>query len=206
MKQRVSVAAKWAVKLLLQLLAFVVLSYIVRYMLGGSFKLLIKAGATLPPQLLIQHFLIVSFVGGWLAGVVGLALFRAMFLLPTNVNIASPTGWKNPKAWTWLIPTVALIVGIAGWIGSQSTVLASSGVRFSSFFATFFGNGCDLWSGPQGACSAQIGYTYAWVGTIGYSASVFLPQVRRRVEQEAELEQPHELNSELPLPSGDKLH
>jgi hypothetical protein len=206
MKQQVSVAAKWTGELLLQLLAFVVLSYVVRYMIGGSFKLLIKAGATLSPQLLIQHFLILSFVGGFLAGVVGLALLRAMFLLPTNLNIASPTGWKNPKAWTWLIPTLAIAVGVAGWIGSQSSVLGSSGISFSGFFARFFGNGCDLSSGFQVACSTQIGYTYAWVGTIGYSVSAFLPPFRHQAKQTAELGDPHELNSELPLASGENLH
>lgn len=202
MKQRVSVAAKWTGKLLLHLLACAALSYMVLYMIGGAFKLLVKAGANLPPDLLFEHFLIVKFVGGFLAGVVGLALLRAMFLLPTNLTITTTTGWRDPKAWTWLIPTIVLAVGIAEWMGSQSSVLTSSGFSFSSLFATFFGNGCDLRYGPQGTCSAQIGYTYAWVSTIGYSASAFLPQAHHQIE----LEGPQKHNSELPLPSGEKLH
>jgi len=206
MKQRVRATGIWTGKLLLHLLAYAVLSYIVRYVIGGSFKLSIKAGANVPPQLLFQHFLIVAFIGGLLAGVVGLAVLRAIFLLPSKLNIASTTGWKNPKAWTWLIPTIALAVGVAGWIGSQSSVLASSAVSFSSFFATFFGNACDLRYGPQEACLTQISYTHAWVGTIGYSASAFLPPLRHQVEREAELRHPQELNSELPLASGEKLH
>lgn len=206
MKQRVTVAEKWTGKLLLHLLAYAVLSYYIRYVIGGSFRLLIKAGANFPPQLLFQHFLIVAFTGGFLAGVVGLALLRAMFLLPTNLNFASTTGWRAPKAWTWLVPTIALAVGIDGWIGSQSSILTSSGVSFSSFFATFFGNGCDLRYGLLGACLTQVSYTHAWVGTIGYSASAFLPPLRHQVKRGAEQEHSQEFNSDLSLPSGEKLH
>jgi hypothetical protein len=206
MRKQASVAGEWTGKFLLHLLAYAVLSYTVRYMIGGSFRLLIKAGANLPPQLLFQHFLVVAFVGGLLAGVVGPALLRAMFLLRTNLDIASTAGWKDPKAWTWLVPTIALAIGVAGWIGSQASVLTSSGINFSSFFATFFGNGCDLRYGLLGACLTQVSYTHAWVGTIGYSASAFIPLARQQVEREAELGNPQELNSESSLPSGDKLH
>jgi hypothetical protein len=195
MSRPIAVAAKWTGKLLLHLPVYLVTSYCVRYLIGGTFRLLIKAGANLPPQLLFRHFLILSFVGGWLAGVLGLVLLRAMFLLPIQLNIASATGWKNPKAWTRLLPTIVLATELVSWLGAQRSVLASSGVSFPHF-STFFGDGCDLRYGPTEVCLIQVGYTHAWVGTLGYSASPFLPQGRQSnaSEREARLEHQPELS------------
>jgi hypothetical protein len=198
--------AKWTGKLLLHLPGYMVLSYCCARLIGGAFTLLIKAGATLPPQLLLQHFLVVNFAAGLLAGILGIELFRAMVLLPFRPKMVSVTGWKNPKAWTWIIPTLVLAVEIASWVRAQRSVLASSGVSFSSFFAVFFGDACNLQYGPSEACLTQVSYTHAWLGTLGYSASAFLPQIGqpKDSDQEVKLEQ-SELNPELSSRPGETL-
>ena len=182
MKKQVS-AAKWMGMLLLQIPVYLVTSNLMRSLIGGCYRLLIKADANMPPQLLLQHFLLVSMLDGFLAGVLGVAVFRAIILLPIRIQIASGPGWKRPQAWIWAISTCWLAFGILIWVATNShrSVLATSrGIGFPDAIRVFFGTGCylpaaNLTQSVLGSCMTQLSYTHPWLGTIGYSAAAFIP-------------------------------
>jgi hypothetical protein len=177
--------AKWVGMLLLQVPVYLVTSYAMRSLLGGSYRLLVKAGANLQPNFLLQHFLFVGLIGGFLAGLLGLLTMRAMLLVRvrTRARAANVPAWKKPQAWTWVISTCWLALGIFAWIAANthpSALATSSDLSFSGVISVFFGRGCDL-SGQtfdrsvlQG-CMTQLSYTHPWLGTIGYSAAAFVP-------------------------------
>jgi hypothetical protein len=176
-------AVKWAGKWVLQLPAYFVTSYAVRTLMGSCYRILIRGGANLPPNFLLQHFLWVALVGGFVAGLAGLLLFRAMLLLPMNMNPVSGSVWKRPQAWTWILPTCVLAFGMMAWFGGQThhSVLASSTVTGrASILGAFFGSGCSIPAtihdyGFFNDCMNQITFTHPWLGTLGYSAAAFLP-------------------------------
>jgi hypothetical protein len=178
-----SSTAKWIGMLLLQIPVYLVTSYVMRSLAGGSYNLLIKAGANLPPNLLLQHFLFVAIADGLLAGLLGVLTIRAMLLLPNRIRAVEGPAWKRPQVWTWTISTCWFAFGIFVWIAANahpSVLVTSSGLRLSDFIAAFFGRGCDL-SAPKidlsvvQTCMNQISYTHLWLGTIGYSAAAFVP-------------------------------
>jgi hypothetical protein len=179
MKEQVS-RAKWVGRLLLQVPIYVVTSYVMRELLGGCYRLLIKAHAQIPPNLLFQHFLVVSILGGLLAGLLGIFAIRVMLLLPARFQPANEPAWKRPQAWTWVISTCWLAFGIYIWLPTNRSVLASSSaLGISDAIRVFFGKGCDLsvLSRPVlGSCLTQISYAHPWLGTIGYSAAAFIPE------------------------------
>jgi hypothetical protein len=179
MSQRVS-KAKWVGRLLLQISIYVVTSYVMRELLGGCYTLLIKAHAQIPPNLLLQHFLVVSIFDGLLAGLLGIFAIRVMLLLPARIQPANEPAWKRPQAWTWVISTCWLAFGICVWLPTNRSVLVSStGLSISDTIRVFFGKGCDLsiLSRPAlDACMTQISYAHPWLGTIGYSAAAFIPE------------------------------
>jgi|HubBroStandDraft_5_1064220.scaffolds.fasta_scaffold466691_1 hypothetical protein len=180
---RASKAAKWTGKLLLQVPIYLVTSYLVRQLLGGCYGLLIKAGSVLPPNLLFQHFLIVSLLDGFLAGLLGLLVLRATFLLPFRMQGGNESALKKPQAWTWILFTGWLMLGILKWIAKnthQSVLAASSGVTFSGVIQAFFGSGCqllgtDIHQMIFSDCMNQLNFTHLWLGTIGYSAAALTP-------------------------------
>jgi hypothetical protein len=175
--------AKWVGILALHIPLYLVTSYVMRSLLGGSYGLLVKAGATLPPNLLLQHFLVVGILDGFLAGLIGLLAVRAMMLLPIRLHEARGPAWKRPQAWTWTIATCWFAFGIFVWVAANahpSVLATSSGLRFSDFIAVFFGRGCDLSAqkidlSVVQTCMNQLSYTHLWLGTIGYSAAAFIP-------------------------------
>ena len=182
MTQQVS-KARWFGVLLLQIPLYLITSYVMRSLLGGSYRLLIKAGATLPPNLLLQHFLFVGLIGGFLAGLLGLLAIRIMLLLPTGTQAPNGPAWRRPQAWAWVISTCWFAFGIFVWSvahAQRSVLTTSSSIKFADLIAAFFGRGCDL-SAPKidlsvvQTCMNQISYTHPWLGTIGYSAAAFVP-------------------------------
>lgn len=204
---RVSKAAKWAGKFLLQVPIYLVTSYLVRQLLGSTYHLLIKAGSVLPPNLLLQHFLIVSLLDGFLAGFLGLLVLRATFLLPFRTQGANESPLKNPQTWTWILFSGWFMLGILKLIAEnthQSVLAASSGVTFSGLIGAFFTSGCQL-SGVDvhqivfSDCMNQLNFTHPWLGTIGYSAAALIPSgwVRPLYRQP-------ESNDGLPLTEGAK--
>jgi hypothetical protein len=175
--------AKWIGTLLLHAPVYLVTSYVMRSLVGGSYSLLVKAGANLPPTLVLRHYLFVSILDGFLAGLLGVFTVRAMMLLLTRIRVASGSAWKRPQAWTWVISTCWFAFGILAWAAThtQHSVLATSpGLRFSDPITVFFGSECDLSTVPLSrsafdACMGQLTYTNPWLGTFGYSAAAFIP-------------------------------
>lgn len=180
---RTSEAAKWIGKLLLQVPIYLVASYLVRQLLGSSYRLLIKAGSVLPPNLLLQHFLIVSLLDGFLAGLLGLLVLRATFLLPFRTRGGNESVLKKPQTWTWILFTGWFMLGILKWVAESthhSVLTASSGVTFSGAIEAFFGSGCQLIGADIrqmvfSDCMDQLNFTHPWLGTIGYSAAALVP-------------------------------
>jgi hypothetical protein len=176
-------AVWWAGKWLLQIPIYLVTSYVIRSLIGGLYKFLIKGGANLPPNLLLWHMLWVSIIGGFLAGLIGLIVVRAMLLLPNR--LAGPPlnpAWRRPQAWTWVLPTCWLILGVLVWLkehSHHSALASTSDVNVSDVITAFFGSGCYLAGGDFSAdslrgCMTQLSYTHPWLGTLGYSAAVFV--------------------------------
>ena len=176
-------AAKWVGVWLLQLPLYLATSYLMRELIGNSYRLLIKAGANLRPNFLLQHFLWISLIGGFLAGLIGLQLLRAaLLILPPRTSPVTNAPWRRPQAWTWVIPTLCLAYGVSAWFGDHTrySVLGSLGGTRPDVFAAFFGDGCHLASSNVGIsiiiyCMPQITFTHPWLGTIGYSAAAFVP-------------------------------
>ena len=198
--------AKWIGMLLIHLLLYLVTSYVMRSLLGGGYRLLIKAGANLPSNLLLQHFLVVGLVDGFLAGLMGVATVRAMLLLPTRLPVSNGPSWKRPQAWTWTVPTCWFVFGIRAMAGARSSVLATpSGWWFSDVISVLFGRGCDLSidSSVFQGCTTQLSFTLPWMGTIGYSAAAFIPagwtsRLHNSVDSEEELEASNEAQQSEP--------
>ncbi len=176
-------AAKWTGKWLLQIPVYLVTSYVMRTLIGGGYRLLIRAGANLPPNLLLRHLLWVALAGGFLAGLLGMVLFRATLLLPLKLTPRSGSAWSRPQTWTWALPTFWLGFGMMAWLGhhAQHTILAeSTSGGASGLLAAFFGSGCSIPAVNYGYaflhdCMNQITFTHPWVGTVGYSAATFVP-------------------------------
>jgi hypothetical protein len=180
---RASEAPKWTGMLLLQVPIYLVTSYLVRQLLGSIYRLLIKAGSVLPPNLLLQHFLIVSLLDGFLAGLLGLLVLRATFLLSFRIQGSNESALKKPQTWTWILFTGWFMLGILKWIARnthQSVLTASSSVTFSGAIEAFFGSGCQLMGADIrqmvfSDCMNQLNFTHPWLGTIGYSAAALVP-------------------------------
>lgn len=175
--------AKWIVKWLLQIPVYLVTSYLIRTLIGSCYRLLVRAGASLPPNYLLEHFLVVGAVGGLLAGFAGLAVFRAAMLLPQKPLVSSGPSWKRPQVWTWVLPFCIFLFGVMSWVADHahhSVLAGSGGVGTSTVFSVFFGSGCYLpnlranqwvyWN-----CMQQLSFTHAFVGTLAYSASAMIP-------------------------------
>jgi hypothetical protein len=193
-------SAKWTGKLLLQIPVYLVTSYIARQLIGSTYNLLIKSGAALPLALLRQHFLILSFFGGLLAGILGLLALKVLMLFPFHAEYVYVAPWKRPQSWTWIIFTCVFLLGVLRWIvkNSDSSVLSSSsGISLAGFIDVFFGSGCqlnfaDTHQSILNDCMNQITFTHPWLGTIGYSAAAFIPHrwlnsLHRVPSSEAEL-------------------
>jgi len=185
-------AAKWTGLWLLQIPLFLITSYLARTLIGLAYRLLIRAGANLPINLLLEHFLWVSFGGGLLAGLIGLQLLRVgLLILPGDNEPVTNIPWNRPQAWTWVLPTCWLIFGIIAWLGSHTShsVLASSaGAGSMGLLSAFFGSGCSL-SGMYitaiQQCMPQLTFSHPWLGSVGYSAATLVPvewlhRVRKR--------------------------
>ena len=178
-------ALKWAGVWLLQIPLYILTSYLVRTLIMIGYQWLIRAGADLPANLLLVHFLWVSLAGGLIAGLIGLQLLRAaLLILPDDKNSAVKAPWQRPQAWTWVLPTCWLIFGILAWLGghaSHSVLASSAGSSGSGILAAFFGGGCSL-SGMYitgiHQCMPQITFTHPWLGMLGYSAAAFVPTGR----------------------------
>jgi hypothetical protein len=175
-------AAKWMGKWLLQIPAYWVTSYATGMLVAGCYNLLMRIGANLPPRLLLQHFLWRALLDGFLAGLVGLVIFRAMMLLPAKSARVHGPAWKRPQAWTWVIPTFWLAYGMLAWYGNHArfSVLGSVGPTRPDLIAAFFGDGCSIAGSSVGIstiiyCMPQITFAHPWLGTLGYSAAAFIP-------------------------------
>jgi len=198
--------AKWIGMLLLQIPLYMVTSYFMRRMVGIGYGLLVKAGANLSPNLLLRHFLLVSLFDGFLAGLAGVFLFRAMLLLPKRVQVTSKPVWQRPQAWTWVISTCWLAFGIFNWAASNSSpsVLGfAPSLGFSDVVTVFLVRGCDLLAASlnrsvMDRCETQILYTFPWLGTVGYSVAAFIPTgwTNRNALDSADLEAPAEEQNE----------
>jgi hypothetical protein len=176
-------AARWTGKWLLQVPLYLVTSYVIRTLMGSCWRLLIKAGASLPPNYLLEHFLAVGAVGGFLAGLAGILVLRAVLLLPQKPPAPIGPRWKSPQAWTWVLPLAFLLFGMSAWFGGHahhSVLAAPAGPSSSDLFAAFFGRGCNLtlvganqWVFQT--CMNQLTFTHPFVGTAGYSIAAFVP-------------------------------
>lgn len=190
-------AAKWTGKWLLQIPVYLVTAYIIQLLIGSCYRLLIRIGANLPPHLLVQHILLLGLVCGFLAGLVGLLVFKAVLLLPLEIKPGSDLPWKRPQAWTWVFSTCWLAIGIATWPRSfthHSVLSTSSGITpmsVSDIVAVFFTEGCAVKTGIMNNCLTQLTYTYPWLGTLGYSAATFVsPNSLRRFRGSLDPETP----------------
>lgn len=175
-------AAKWIGKWLLQVPVYLVTSFVVRQLIGSCYQLLVKAGANMPPNFLLQHFLWVGFIAGFIGGVVGMVGFCAMLLLPVQFEPASARVWERPQAWTWVFGTLWLAFGVMSWLGNHAphSVLMTSGAAVPGIFDVFFGSGCLIPArysdyGFVLDCMKQITFTHPWMGTLGYSGAAFVP-------------------------------
>ncbi|HTV14943.1 MAG TPA: hypothetical protein VME68_09520 [Acidobacteriaceae bacterium] len=178
--------AKWVGKWILQIPIYLVTSYVIQVLIGSCYRLLVKAGADVPPNFLMEHFLWVALIGGFIAGVVGIVVFQAMLLLPIHFVSDYDSPWKRPQAWTWVLPSCWMVFGIIAWFGSRghhSVLDVYGGVHGPSMLATFFGSGCSLGSDDfhaivLGSCMKQTTFTHPWLGTLGFSAAAFFPLAR----------------------------
>ena len=150
----------------------------------SCYGLLIRGSVNLPTNFLLQHFLWVGAIGGFVAGLIGLQLIRAaLLILPADKARVTVSPWKRPQVWTWVLPTGWLAFGMFTWAGNhlQRTALANSpGFRPADMIAAFFGAGCYMGTESfrglvMGSCMTQITYTHPWLGTIGYSAAALVP-------------------------------
>ena len=171
---------KWIGIWLLQLPAYMILSYVMRWIIGAFYNLCIRAGAQLPSGFLLQHLLRVGMIGGFLAGLVGYAVVSAMLFLPRRRAVTGDP-LSRPQAWTWVLPTCWMLLGVLEWVtgSAHPSVLASSGVSISNIVETFFGRACSLGGSTWdvniiSSCMQQITYSHFWLGTIGYSAAAFV--------------------------------
>src|ERR1700756_445215 len=120
--------AKWIGTLLLHVPLYLATSYVIRQLLKMCYTMIIKAGGDLPPMLLVQHFLMVSIVAGFLAGLLGVSTIRATLLLPIEFRPPIEPAWKRPQAWTWVLSTCWFTFGLLAWTIATNThrsVLAS---------------------------------------------------------------------------------
>jgi len=176
-------AVKWTGLWLLQIPVYLVTSYLIRVLMTVGYLLLLRSGADLPRNLLLEHFLWVSLIGGFVAGLVGVLLFRAMLLLPIDAKPPVTTAWKRPQAWAWVLPSCWLVFGVITWFASRehhSVLGVYARVHEPDVLATFFGSGCYFGSGDfhaiaLGTCMKQTTFTHPWLGTVGYSAAAFFP-------------------------------
>jgi hypothetical protein len=175
--------AKWVGMRLLHIPLYLVTSYVMRSLLGGGYRLLVKAGANLPPNFLLQHFLFVAIIDGFLAGLLGGLTIRTMLLLPISLRAIDGPALTRPQAWTWILGSCWFAWGLFVWIASNahpSVLATSSDLSFSRVIRTVFGSGCDL-SVPNIdnsfllGCMTQLAYTHPWLGTISYSVAAFVP-------------------------------
>jgi len=179
---RVSVA-KWIGKWLLQIPVYLVTANLMQTLIGSCYRLALRSGAQLPPNILLDHMLVVALAAGFLAGLVGLLVFRAMLLLPSRPQILIEPKWKRPQAWTWVLAGCWFVFGVMTWFrhhALHSVLATSGGANFSNLIAAFFGNGCYLaraFSDQEvlQTCMTQLTYTCPLVGSLGYSAAAFVP-------------------------------
>jgi hypothetical protein len=198
-------AMKWTGLWLLQIPVYLVTSYLIRTLITVGYLLLLRAGVSLPANLLLEHFLWVGLVGGFVAGLVGVLLFRAMLLLPVDLKPPTETAWVRPQAWTWVLPSYWLATGVIAWLGNRghgSVLDVSPEVRGLGMFAAFFGSGCYLGSGDfhaiaLGSCMSQTTFTHPWLGTLGYSAAAFFPlgRIARKAPAEDTASPDHEVQA-----------
>jgi hypothetical protein len=174
--------AKWIGKWLLQIPVYVVTAYVMRLLIGTCYRLLTRLGGNLPPKFLLEHILLLGLICGFLAGLVGLLVFKAMLLLPLDIEPGPDSPWKRPQAWTWIFSTCWLAIGIISWpqtfahhsVLSTSSGMAGPVVSASDIIAAFFTQGCSVKTGILTNCMTQIRYSYPWLGTLGYSAAPFV--------------------------------
>jgi hypothetical protein len=174
--------AKWLGIWLLQLPIYLLTSYLVRTLMGICYRLATKSGANIQANFLVQHFLWVGFVSGFIAGVIGLQLLLAtLLLMPAQTSRGTDFAWKRPQAWTWVLPSCWLAFGMLNWLGNhahRSVLAVGPSLRTSNAFAVFFGSGCYLSSHSVpylASCMTQITFTHPWLGTLGYSLAAFVP-------------------------------
>jgi hypothetical protein len=173
---------KWLGLWLLQIPLYLVTSFLVRTLIGIAYKSLIRAGSNLPLNFLLEHFLWVGLAGGFIAGLIGLQLLRAAFLmLPGDNCSVIEIAWKQPQTWTWILPTCWLALGVSAWLGdhaSHSVLASSTGFNSSGIWSVFFGSACSLsgiYVSSIQQCMPQLTFSHPWLGSIGYSAAAFLP-------------------------------
>lgn len=181
--QRVS-GLQWVGLWLLQIPLYLLTSYLVRSLMESCYRLLIRGNATLSANFLLQHFLWVGAIGGFIAGLIGLQLLRAVLLvLPADKAQVVIAPRRRPQAWTWVLSTGWLAFGMFSWCEGhlQHSVLGHSpGFHAVDIIAAFFGSGCYLGADTfrglvMGSCMTQITYTHPWLGTLAYSAAAFVP-------------------------------
>ena len=163
---------KWLGIWLLQIPIYLVTSYLVRTLMGSCYRLIVRSGANVSPNFLLQHFLWVGLAGGFVAGVAGLQILRAtLLLLPAATSPVTRLPWKRPQAWTWVLTTLGMAYGVSAWFGGHvhHSVLADSAAGRPDVIAAFFGDGCYLGTFPAGIGPWGLAFDGAniWVSNKG---------------------------------------
>ena len=175
--------AKWTGKVLLHVPLFCCFSMLTVGLIHAAFRLLRPSEVSAPDIFLTRHFLLVSAVGGLIAGLWIKDMCRRTGLLtasPEDSPGHSP--WLEPQAWIWTVFTCFLLLGIVVWLeetANHSALAASSGITKSGFINTFVGSECQF---PQGDVRAYLSssclyeglFTNLWIAAVGYSAATFV--------------------------------
>lgn len=187
--------ALWVGKWLLQLPAYLVTNYLVRWVISFTYRKLDRSGAGFTASFFVRHPLDFSLIAGFLAGLLAVVVLHLVLLLPKLPPPAKMASWKKAQAWTWAIPVAWFLYGALQWWADQSThsVLATGGSRthFSDLITVFFGSACDLTQTPitglaLRGCMPQFGYTSPLLGCIAYAAAAFVPMNWLRKQSAAE--------------------
>jgi len=181
---------RWIGSLLLHIVIFLMTWLLIYRCISATYFLSLKAGAQFSENLLGQHFLVVSFFSGLLAGLVGGKLLKALLLLADSKEI-HPSGiptWKRPQVWVFFLFTIYFGRVFLDWIlkyRSHSVLATHSSPNLANATFAFFGNGCPAWPALTAAnlnellsttCSDQIIYTMPWIAAVGYSLAGLIPR------------------------------